>query len=43
LTSSLASSAVTTIPTSHLPDRILIPIESYYIPSTQQIDTLLVP
>ncbi|CAF1246073.1 unnamed protein product [Rotaria sordida] len=41
--SSIASSSVTTIPTNHLPDSILIPIEPYYTSSTQQIDTLIVP
>ncbi|CAF4206926.1 unnamed protein product, partial [Rotaria sp. Silwood2] len=40
--SSTASSSGITISTSHLPDSILIPIESYYVPSTQQIDTLRV-
>jgi hypothetical protein len=37
----LPSSSATT--TNHMTDSILIPIEPCYIPSTQQIDTVLVP
>ncbi|CAF1245632.1 unnamed protein product [Rotaria magnacalcarata] len=41
--SSLNSSSIMTISTSHLPDSILIPIGPYYEPLTQQIDTSFVP